>query len=242
VRDEEEDSPLAWSLRSLGARVSPRLDGYDFVLRGVAGSYTLGEVDDHDDGPATHCRVPLPEGAPRFAMELRARTAEAQRALDRGDAIEVPLGDEAFDRSFVVEAAPADVIRALIDETTRAALLALAPCRFALDAGALHLSKPGTRTSKMIVAQVVGLCVDVHERVERLPLEMARLREPAGYRGTTPAEAAARPEEAARAAAEIEAVEDARRTRRQAQGMKAGVAIVATVVVGTTLLEWLVRC
>jgi hypothetical protein len=174
-------------------------------------------------------------------MELRARTPDAQHALDRGDAIEVQLGDEAFDRAFVVEAAPSDVIRALLDESTRAALLALAPCRFALDAGALHLSKRGTRTSKAIVAQVVGLCVDVRERVERLPLEMARHREPAGYRGAL-GEAAARPEDAARADAEIAAVEDARRARRQAQGMKAGVAIITTVVVGTTLLEWLVRC
>jgi hypothetical protein len=227
---DDDDVPLARSLQALGARTAPRLDGCDFVLDGVSGRYTLGEVQDDDDGPSTHCRVPLPEGVLRFAMELRPQTAAEQRALERGDAIDVELGDEVFDRAFVIEAAPGDVVRVLLDEPARAALLALRPCRFALDAGELHVSKPGTWVAPPDVARLVRLCLDVHERAQRLPLEMARHREPAGYRGALPT-AAVRQEDLARAEREIEAVKSLRRTRRQAAGATAGIAALGAVVV-----------
>jgi hypothetical protein len=230
VHEDDDDSPLARSLLALGARIEGRPDGCEFVLDGVPGRYTLGEVDDHDAGPSTHCRVPLPDGVQPFAMDLRPETAAERSALERGDAIDVELGDEAFDRAFVVEAAPAEVIRVLLDEPSRAALLALRPCRFALDAGDLHLSRPGTWTAPAAVAAIVRLCLDVRERAARLPLEMARHRQASGYRGD-PATAAARQADLARAESEIEAVKAVRRTRRQSASASVGIAVLGVVVI-----------
>jgi hypothetical protein len=184
-----------------------------------------------------HCRVPLAYGAPRLAIELRPQTPEAQRALDRGEAIDIEVGDEAFDRAFIVEAAPTAAIRALLDGPTRTALLALSPCRFALDAGDLHLSKQGTSAEPPVVALMVGLCVGVRERVERLPLEMARWREPAGFRDAA-REPAMSGDSEARACAELEAVEDVRRTRRQGASANVGLVVLGVVVLGV-LLEWI---
>ena len=237
---DDDPSPVGDALRTLGARVATRLDGCDFELGAASGRYTLGEADDPPDEPSTHCRVAMPEGAIQLAMELRPQTDIEQRALDRGDAFDVELGDEAFDRAFVVEAAPVDVIRVLLDEATRVALLGLAPCRFALDAGELHLSKRGTLARADAVTRIVGLCVEVRDRVERLPLEMARHREPAGYRGEPLAESA-RPEDEARARREIEAVEDVRRLRRQVQGTKVGLLLLG-LVVASTLLGGMLHC
>lgn len=46
--------------------------------------------------------------------------------IARGEMVDVTVGDERFDRAFVVEAAPADVARVLLDERARQYLLALA--------------------------------------------------------------------------------------------------------------------
>jgi hypothetical protein len=240
LHGDNDDSPLGRSLRALGARTESRLDGCSFAVAGVEGRYTLGEVDDHDDGPSTHCRVRLPAEAPPFAMDVRPRTAAEERALERGDAIDLDLGDEPFDRAFVVEAAPADVIRVLVDGATRAALLSLRPCRFALDAGDLHLSKPGTWTAPPDVARIVRLCLDVRERAGRLPVEMARHHELAGYRGAMTT-AAARQRDLARAASEIDAVKAVRRSRRQSASATVGIAVLGFVVV-TGFVGTLLHC
>jgi hypothetical protein len=225
---------LAESLRAIGAWTAPRVDGYDFEIRGVAGRFVLGERDDPSDAALIHCRVPVTDGAPRLAIELRPQTPREQCALDRGEAIDVELGDEAFDRAFVVEVAPLEVVRPLLDEPTRAALLALAPCRFALDAGDLHLSKSATRIDPPVVALIVGVCVGVGERVDRLRLDGSMLRGAAAYRDAAPVPTRSSDDEA-RAQAELEAVAGVRRTRRQSSGANAGLVLLGVVVVGWML-------
>jgi hypothetical protein len=84
---------------------------------------------------------------------------------------------------------------------------------------------------------MVGLCVGVRERVDRLPLEMARRREPAGFRDATRGPAMSSDAEA-QARAELEAVEDVRRTRRQSASANVGLVVLGVVVLGV-LLEWI---
>ncbi len=61
--------PLSHALRAVGAKISPRLDGYDFELDGVAGSFILGdEPYDSQEGPFTICRVSVPRDGPTFVM------------------------------------------------------------------------------------------------------------------------------------------------------------------------------
>jgi hypothetical protein len=101
----------------------------------------------------------------------------------------------------------------------------------------LHLSKRRTWTDPDVVALMVGLCVGVRERVDRLPLEMARRREPAGFRDATRGPAMSSDAEA-QARAELEAVEDVRRTRRQSASANVGLVVLGVVVLGV-LLEWI---
>lgn len=233
---DEDDSPLSRALRALGARVSPRLDGYDFELDGVAGQFILGEeADDRQTGPFTVCRMSLPTGGAAFVMELRPQTKDELSAVARGDAIDVEVGDVAFDRAFVVEAAPSHIVRILLDDPIRSALLSLAPCRFASAAGHVSLTRWGTCTESELVARVVGVCADFARGVERLPEELARQRPSAGYRGER---TIVPPEDAARAAEELAVVEGVRRTRRQIAGANVGLVALAVIVAATLYALW----
>ena len=233
---DEDDSPLYRALRALGARVSPRLDGYEFQLEGFTGQFVLGEeVEDREVGPFTVCRMQLPTGGPVFAMELRPQTEEEQSAVARGDAIDAEVGDVGFDRAFVVEAAPSQIVRILLGEQMRAALLALTPCRFACLEGHVSLSKQGTWTRADVVQRIVRACVDFAKAVQQLPAELARQREAAGYRGER---IILRPEDEAGAAEELARVEDVRRTRRQLPGGNVGLLLIAAIVAMSTLYAW----
>jgi hypothetical protein len=168
--------------------------------------------------PVMHFRLPLGT-VPPFLMDLRPQTAAEQRAIERGHAVDVELGDAGFDRDFVVEAAPSEVIRVLLDAPLRAELRALAPCRLTLVASELHLSRPWTVarwTAEEIaaLARMVRLCVQVGERIHLLPVEMARGGHRGGYRGAT---LTATGECEAAAAAQVTALMDSRRRRRRQQ-------------------------
>jgi len=228
---DEDESSLGHALRALGAKVSPRLDGYDFELDGVAGCFVLGdEAYESQEGPFTVCRVSLPSEGPAFVMELRPQTMDEQRAVSRGDAIDVEMGDVVFDRAFVVEAAPSHIVRILLGEPMRFALLSLAPCRFASEAGHASLRKQGTCIEPDVVARIVTACVDFGQSVRRLPEDLARQRESAGYRG---GRFDVRPEDEAQAAEELAAVKEVRRTRRQIAGANVGLVMLAVIVAGT---------
>lgn len=63
----------------------------------------------------------------RRPLELRITPRNPpRRAVERGDAIDIEVGDAAFDTLFHVEGAPADVVRVLFDEeVTRRWLISL---------------------------------------------------------------------------------------------------------------------
>jgi hypothetical protein len=116
-----------------GARVDGTLGArrvsYEFIARGAGSSvvrWTVVEV--------ALAQAPL-------SLSLRRQTP-AETALAAQDlAVDIELGDPAFDPVFVVEGAPADVIRPLLDAPTRAALLAQMPDEIQTTPGALRLEK-----------------------------------------------------------------------------------------------------
>jgi hypothetical protein len=73
----------------------------------------------------TEVSVTVPATA--LDVEVRPRTpAESQAAAD-GRAVDVPLGDPELEKAFIVEGAPAAVVRGLLTPERRRALVALAP-------------------------------------------------------------------------------------------------------------------
>src|ERR1019366_307630 len=107
-------------------------------------------------------------------MELRPETARELRNLEHGRAIDLVLGDEAFDDSFIVEAAPSDMARALLDRNTRTALLAFYPCVLTLAGGELRFVKTGYLDEHAEIARVLELCTDVASRLGTLPARLLR--------------------------------------------------------------------
>jgi hypothetical protein len=215
---------LGETLRRLGARTTSRPDGHEFHLGGVSATYLLGEeIDDVDPGPFTVCTVPLQEGALHFVMELRPQSETEALAVARGEAVDVAVGDDLFDRAFVIEAAPSNVVAALLDDATRARLLALSPCRLVCTDDRVRLIKWGNCTQPEVVERIVLSCFGFRDAVQRLPETLARRQQPAGYRGGPPI---TRPEDLARAAREVAEIEQVRRTRRQVRGARVGVAFI----------------
>jgi hypothetical protein len=91
-----------------------------------------------------------------IALELRRQTADEQRSVERGQAIDVFVGDPAFDATWIVEGAPPErVIRLLSDPPLRAQLLAFAqldgPSLVVAD-GKLTLHRSGTDVGDEAIA------------------------------------------------------------------------------------------
>ena len=151
----------------------------------------------------TVCVASVPAGTP-LEMELRPETPHEVSQVEHGRAIDLVLGDEAFDDSFIVEAAPSDMARALLDRNTRTALLAFYPCVLTLAGGELRFVN-----------------TDVASRLATLPAQLLEQRlaegregEALGYRGPTPAAMRAL-ERSPRDASELAALHEARARRRR---------------------------
>jgi hypothetical protein len=141
----------------------------------------------------TWCRVQLPAALPPFEMDLRPETRTEERDVERGLAIDLIVGDAAFDASFIVEAAPTDMAKALLDEPARTGLLAFHPCRMTIADGTLRFSKGAALDEYAEVRRVLELCSHVASRLQSLPaqfheqrLALAQGGELAGYRGPSP--------------------------------------------------------
>src|ERR1700722_2326941 len=76
----------------------------------------------------TRATAPFPPGAPQLELHLKPQTRDDEGLVQRGEEIDVVVGDPPFDSAFVVEAAPAETVRALLDPHTRSMLRALLPC------------------------------------------------------------------------------------------------------------------
>src|ERR1700722_18591664 len=76
----------------------------------------------------TTARAPIPTGAAEVEMHLTPETPRETRLVQRGLAVDVEVGEPLFDAAFLVEAAPAETVRAILDAPTRSTLRSLRPC------------------------------------------------------------------------------------------------------------------
>jgi hypothetical protein len=186
--------------------------------------------------PETLCSASLPEGLPRFVLELRPQTSAELDAVREGRAIDVLVGDEAFDDAFVIEAAPAELARMLLDAPTRDALIAIGPTRVVIDGTALRVDIRRLVTDRDALERVVATTLRMARRLSALPGELAekRLTELQGaglaaYRGPSPT-VLRTIEEISRGDDEVAVLAAIRKERLRRRWMIAGVSAAAVVL------------
>jgi hypothetical protein len=175
------------AFRLLGAEAEGGWSTFDGHLRGVHVTYELVGTGRSNNQP-TVCTARLP-GVPQLELDLRPETRSEKAQVAHGRAIDVQVGDKAFDEAFVVEAAPSELARALLDAPTRAVLLAFAPCRLELIDRDLTFTKSGYVEQTLHVRQILETVVGLSTRMFELPAQVAEQRLLAaatnapGYRG-----------------------------------------------------------
>ncbi len=236
---------IASVLREMGAtEVQARSFGLNAVVRGMPIRWDM--VDAGRGRPMhTICSVSLPH-PPRFLMELRRQTGEELEQVRAGRAVDVIVGDPAFDDAFIVEAAPSDVAKKLLDPETRRMLLAMRPLRLCVTQSTLWLDVVGVVAHAAIVASMIELVLALARRLGELPLAMAEERMSAeareaggaGYRGPTPGGGGAVDTWSPQAETELAALVVARKHR----GQRKWVTLAAVVAAWLTLSLSVTRC
>jgi hypothetical protein len=231
------------AFRSLGGLPRRTLRGIEGPVHGLPVRYSLlTNQRQINRQTRTLCCADLSIERPAFEMDLRPENAWGARDVEHGRAIDLVLGDDAFDESFLVEAAPADIARALLDRETRTALLAFHPCRLTVLHDELRFSKMEALTEFAEVRRVLELCTRVRSRLESLPLLMheerlAMARESAasgGYRGPSP-QAISALATSSGSAAELAALRRIRSRRTMLRSAQAA-AVVALGIVAWLLI------
>jgi hypothetical protein len=93
----------------------------------------------HASPESTIIETPIPAGSAPFEMHLSPQNDGDGRLVQRGLEIDVIIGDPVFDPQVVVEAAPQDLARALLDSGLRQAVLAAMPCRLSIADGVVRV-------------------------------------------------------------------------------------------------------
>jgi hypothetical protein len=200
--------------RALGGEPHRVRAGVEGRVHGVLLHYYGGRPRSH---AVCHARLAIEK--PIFEMDLRPQTRAEERDVEGGRAIDLVLGDASFDEQFIVEAAPAEMARALLDERSRTGLLAFFPCRMTVSGKELHFTKAGTLDEPAEVKRVLELCSRVASRLETLPSVLhewqlaSRGAESGGYRGPSPEQIHALQVTSQGTSAEIETLHRARARR-----------------------------
>jgi hypothetical protein len=193
------------------------------------------------NGGRTIATAPVPPGAAEVEIHLRPQTERDAELVERGLAIDVVVGEPLFDAAFLVEAAPEETVRALLDASTRAKLRALRPCELHVADGEVIFRKPGKITDPVMVSEVVRLMGGLAARLVAVGHEvegqrMKALQEAdAGYRGVTAVEATAKL--AGHGASRELKVLHAVRARRVAGQLKLGAGIAGFFVIAYVILR-----
>ena len=200
-----------------------RVKGDDTVIgtvQGVRMTCTIYQGGKHSH-PHTVLEAPTPAGMPACEIHLFPQDSGDQRRVERGVEIDVEIGDPRFDAAVVVEAAPAGVVRAVLDDHLRACVLQMMPCQIDVTAGNLHIRKRGRITNAYDVRTLTESVAYLSARLGQVGAELGAERMAAmaqqgvgGYRGVgaSAADAAFGPPGAADELAHLQAVR-ARRTR-----------------------------
>jgi hypothetical protein len=227
------------AFRSLGGEPTRKLGSVEGILRGLVVHFD--PYSGNRNRSRTICRLTLPVECPPFEMELRPATRWGVRDVEHGRANDLALGDPRFDESFIVEAAPAEHARALIDSQTRTAMLTFHPCQLTVIGKELRFTKAEAISEFAEVQRVLELCTYIGSRLGTMPaqlheerLALAREGESAGYRGPSP-HAIGALVTSSQGAGELAALR-AMRTRRTMLRSAQAAAVVAIGIVAWLLL------
>ena len=205
---------------------------FSFVTRG-AGSTSEAWTEVEVDVP----HEPL-------VLGVRRQSEREEKLVTEGLAVDVEIGDEAIDRKYVIEGAPAAVVRRLFTEAVRTLLGAVDPDEVETKPFGLVVARRGWKEEQASIQAFVDLAVELAESVGPAFAETAKAEAPqptSAYRGEQASAEdkerwqAARREAEERQAAEVAGLE-ATRKRRQAELMSRMVLGVAVVLAVAALL------
>jgi hypothetical protein len=187
----------------------------------------------------------VPPRAAPVEMHLTPQKESDASLVERGLAIDLQVGEPLFDAAFVVEAAPAETVRALLDAPTRSALRGLLPCELHVAGGEVVLRKPAQLTEVAEVRSLAELVGGLAARLGSVALELEekRLHAPrdggAAYRGVTATEAVASQGDAtaSQELAQLHTVRQRRRAQNQTLVLT-GAVIVAAIIGLIELLRY----
>jgi hypothetical protein len=229
------------AFRSLGGEPTRTLWSVVGPLRGLVVHYE--PYSGNRQRARTLCRLTLPVERPPFEMDLRPETRWEIRDVEHGRAIDLVLGDEQFDDSFLVEAAPADHARTLIDVQTRTAMLTFYPCRLTVIGSELRFTKAASLSEFAEVRRVLELCTHVGSRLGSMPAQLleerlaeAREGESAGYRGPSP-DAIRALATSSQSSGELAALQQMRTRRTILRGIQAAAVVALGIVTWLLLLS-----
>jgi len=235
---------LVAAMRELDATdVRARNFGLHGVVRGVPVRW---DVLGGGRGNPVHtmCSVSLVQ-APRLLLELRRQTGEELEQVRAGRAVDVIVGDQAFDDAFIVEAAPSDVAKKLLDAETRRMLLSMQPLRLCVAKDTLWLDVVGVVAHVAIAKSMLELVLSLARRLGEMPRAMAEERiaieareaPGAAYRGTTPGSAGAVDAWSPQAEKEIATLLLTRKRRAQRTWMTTGIGIALYLAAALTTMR-----
>jgi hypothetical protein len=190
--------------------------------------------------PWTEIDVTVPPGQLSFA--LREQTGSELRLREKGLVVDVETGDELFDDAFIVEAAPADVARALLGEELRARLLAARPFAVVPRDGVVRVEVPGHILMPGRAVALIELAARLAEGFRPahvaadVALEAAAPRDGSPYRAEPGGGEAVRA--AKRARLDEVAALFATQERRRRHHMMVALVIVGAIVAVYVLLAW----
>lgn len=130
---------------------------------GVRATLRLERRSRDDKQPWTEVSAELPAKLP-FVMALRSQGWVARRRIARGTLVDVIVGDATFDAAYVIEAAPADVVRALLTPARRAALAGFREIELCTEPGPtprLRLRVPALLDDLQSARPALALVVDL---------------------------------------------------------------------------------
>ena len=155
---------LFTAAEAMQGKTSPSTSTASGSRRGLAVTFSLTSRGS-GSGAEAWTEIDVVRPATSLVLELRPERRHERRLKERSLTVDVETGDPAFDGAFLVEAAPADVARALLDADVRARLLALAPVAIAPAHGWLRLEKRGWIEEPAVVVEAIDLAATIAARI-----------------------------------------------------------------------------
>jgi hypothetical protein len=219
----------------LAGSTDAAIDGFTSVVGTVRGRvlrYEPGAQRRASGRRTCEATMALPAGVADVEIHLMPQTKTTESLVRGGLQIDVPVGDVQFDPQVVVEAAPAELVRAVLDDRTREHVLALMPCVVHVAGGRARIERKAGELTAERVRRELALLLAVGERLATVGAEVGAKKVHAlaeageGYRGVSA--------EGARAAlseptgpAELEKLRAVRRERgRTGLGLAIALAVI----------------